>query len=107
MQSLNRIELKGICGTVRTIPMSGTMMARFSLATEYSYNSGDGGICIDTTWFNVAAWEGDKISGINALQKGSNVHVIGRLRCQRYVDADGCDRQSWEVVASELNILED
>ena len=53
------------------------MVARFSLATNYTYNGRDGGIIIDTTWFSVTAWQGDKITCINALQKGSKVHVIG------------------------------
>ena len=108
MEFLNKIELQGVIGNVQLTPaVSGTKVARFSLATNYAYTGNDGGAIIDTTWFSVSAWEGDKIRCLDNLQKGTKVHVIGRVRCQRYVDTDGRDRQCWEVVASELKIVED
>ena len=107
MEFLNKIELQGVIGNVQLTPVSGTKVARFSLATNYAYTGNDGGAIIDTTWFSVSAWEGDKISCLDNLQKGTKVHVIGRVRCQRYIDASGCDRQCREVVASELKIEED
>lgn len=107
MEFINKIELQGAIGTVRLTLVSGTKVARFSLATEYAYTGKDGGAIIDTTWFSVSAWEGDKIRCLDNLQKGTKVHVIGRVRCQRYVDVSGIDRQCWEIVASELKILED
>lgn len=61
---------------------------------------------VECTWFSVTAWEGSKITGLDKIQKGSKVYVSGRVRVRRYVDAEGCDRQCWEVVASELKIME-
>ena len=107
MEFLNKIELRGVVGSVQITPMNGTKVARFSLATNYTYNGRDGGIVIDTTWFSCTAWQGDKITCLDSLQKGSRVHIIGRVRMQRYVDASGGNREIWEIVASELDILEE
>ena len=106
MEFLNKIELRGVVGSVQITPMNGTKVARFSLATEFCYKSNTGGVVIDTTWFSCTAWQGDKITCLDSLKKGSRVHIIGRVRMQRYIDANGCDRQIWEIVASELEILE-
>ena len=105
--TINKIELVGYVGRATVTPVGNTRVARFSLATNTCYNGSDGGVIVDTTWFSVSAWEGDKIRCLDNLQKGTKVHVIGRVRMQRYVDTDGRDRQCWEIVASELKIVED
>ena len=107
MESINQIEIQGITGSVKIIPVPGSRVARFSLATNYSYRAKDGTMFVDTTWFNVSAFEGDKIRCLDQLQKGAKVHVLGRVRMQRYTDDNGSDRTCWEIVAQELNIVED
>lgn len=107
MQFKNEIILQGVVGTVQMSPVNGTKVARFSLVTETTSTSKDGCMVIDTTWFSVTAWEGSKITGLDKIQKGSKAYVSGRVRVRRYVDAEGCDRQCWEVVANELKLLEE
>lgn len=107
MKFINKIEIAGVVGASNATTVSGTKVARFSLMTENSTTSNDGGLMIECTWFSVCAFEEGKITGLEKIQKGSKVHVCGRVRVRRYVDAEGCDRQCWEVVASELKILED
>ena len=107
MQFKNEIILQGVVGTVQMSPVNGTKVARFSLVTETTSTSKDGGLMVECTWFSVTAWEGSKITGLDKIQKGSKVYVCGRVRVRRYVDAEGCDRQCWEVVANELKILEE
>ena len=103
MESINKIELLGIIGSVKIIPVNETKVARFAMATNYSYRAKDGTMFIDTTWFNVSAFEGDKIRCLDKLQKGTKVHVLGRVRMQRYTGDNG-DRTCFEVVAQELNV---
>ena len=105
MDFINKIELQGMVGAVKIIPVNESKVARFSLATNYTNNSKGGTIIIDTTRFSCTAWQGDKITNIDSLQKGSIVHIIGRVRMQNYIDSTGQERQSWEIVVSELNIL--
>ena len=105
MEFLNRIEIQGIIGSIKIIPVGDTRVARFSVCTETSY-SGTAGIVIDCCWFNVSAWESEKITCLDQLEKGKAVRVSGRVRVQRYTDSEGNEKQCWEVMAREVNLLE-
>lgn len=103
---LNKVELCGIVGTVRTQNVNGKSYASVSLVTEYDYNDKSGCEIVETTWHQVFAYEGDKCKNISSITRGSKLHVLGRLRCRRYCDASGNDRTSVEIVAQEVNIIE-
>ncbi len=99
MEPLNRIELKGTVGSVFVKEFQNTKCTNFSLATNYVYKSADGDPVIETTWHRVIAWDCPEIA------KGSQVHVIGRLRAQRFTDANGNQQIVYEVMASEVTVL--
>ena len=103
METLNRIELRGIVGSVRTQHVSDETITRFSMATIYAYKDKDGCPVIETTWHNVLIWNAPEAQ---LLAPGSRVYVSGRLRAFRYVTADGLDRVSVEVVAQQLEVVE-
>ena len=105
MEFLNRIEIQGIIGMVKITPVGDTRVARFSVCTETTYK-GTEGIVIDCTWFNVTCWQNDEITCLDQLEKGKAVKVSGRVRVQRFTDMNGCDRQCWEVMAHEIEIME-
>ena len=108
MEFLNRIELAGVVGTSSVKMVSDSRICRFSLATEYSYKGSDGGIIIDCTWFNICVFDKKGVKcDLNQIVRGSKVHVIGRFRCSRYTDAQGNDRSCYEVLASEVEIMEE
>lgn len=104
MESLNRIELVGFVGTARVFPIGDTNVARFSVATNYCYKDNDGSPIIETTWHNVVAFEGKDMPDFHKLEQGKTVHVIGRLRKQKYIDANGNDRETIEVIANKIEI---
>ena len=106
MEHLNRIELRGVIGTVKTQTVSGSKMSRFSVATSRAYKDKDGVAQIDTTWHNVIAWENDRIKDLDKLQQGTKVYLVGRLHTQKYVGQDGVERTSFEVIALKLMIIE-
>lgn len=99
MESLNKIEIRGIIGRVNVKEVGDTKVANLSVATDYAYKSQDGGIVIETTWHNVVAWEGKEIPNLDQLEKGSFVHVCGRLRNRKYIAADGTERTVCDIVA--------
>ena len=105
MEFLNRIELQGIVGMVKITPVGDTRVARFSVCTETTYK-GTEGIVIDCTWFQITAWEGEKITCLDQIEKGKVAHLQGRVRMQRYTDCNGIERQIWEVVCQTLEISE-
>lgn len=107
MEQFNKIELRGNVGYVRLQNVNGKNVAHLSVATNYVYKGRNGEPVIETTWHNVTAWENKGIPSLSSIDKGAKVHVIGRIRSQRYTDSDGIERTSYEVLASQLFILED
>lgn len=107
MDHINRIEIQGRVGTVRTNIVGETMVANFSLVTEYLYKTRDGGAVNETTWHQVTAWEGRDMPDLTLITKGTALNVIGRLRATRYTASDGTERQTYEVVAGKVRILSD
>ena len=106
MEQLNRIELRGVVGTVRSQVIGGSKMVKFSVATSRAYKDKEGVAQIDTTWHNVVAWESEKNQDMEKIQTGSKVYVLGRLQTQKYVGADGIEKTYFEVIASKISLIE-
>lgn len=107
MESLNRIELIGIVGNSNITRIADTELLRMSVATTYGYKGTDGTNIYETTWHNVSAWKGEKISDetIHEIHNGTKVRVVGRLRAIRFTDSEGNDRTTYEVMANEIEIV--
>lgn len=104
LESFNRVELKGRIGTVKVTRLSETSMARLSVATNYAYKGSDGCAVIETTWHTVIVWEdkGASRETIESLAKGDAVHVLGRIRLQKYTDSEGVERTMPEIIANQV-----
>ena len=98
---LNRVELRGVVGSARTMKVSESEVTRFSVATDYFFKNKDGEAVVETTWHSVMAWD----KGLSELKRGDKVEVVGRIRNTRYTDSEGMERTSTEVVASEVKVL--
>lgn len=106
MEQMNRLEIKGVVGNIKVTPFGNTSVARLSVATDYCFKTKDGSAVIETTWHSVSAWQGSNdIESFDKIQRGTHVHIIGRLRQQRYTDAQGVDRSVYEVVATKLEVM--
>lgn len=104
MEQLNRIELRGTVGSVYVKDFGNTKCANFSMATNYAFKDREGCPVIETTWHRVIAWQ-EQCPDMGIIQKGAQLHVQGRLRMRRYVDADGKDRDYVEVFASKVEAI--
>ncbi|MBQ8839331.1 MAG: single-stranded DNA-binding protein [Bacteroidales bacterium] len=107
MEHINRIELQGRIGNVRTNVVGENKVANFSLVTEHLYKTRDGGAVNETTWHYVVAWNGRDIPDMDLITKGRAVNVVGRLRASKYTTADGTEKHMYEVVASRLRLLDE
>lgn len=107
MEQCNRIELKGVVGFVKLQAFNGSKVARISLVTNYVYKNKGGEPVVETTWHNINAWEGKEIRNLDKIEKGTKLYVAGRLRSQRYTDNEGVDRNSYEVYAEAVNIIDE
>lgn len=107
MEQLNRIELKGVVGSVRMGASAERKVANFTMATSRAYTKKDSTAVIETEWHNVVAWEGGKISDLSAIEKGAKLHVVGRLVYRKWAGNDGVERVESEIQASMIEVIEE
>lgn len=107
MEHINRIELQGRVGNIRTNIVGDTKVANFSLATDYLYKTRDGAAISETTWHNVVAWSGKNMPDLDRIEKGTPLHLTGRLRTSRYTSADGTEKQFYEVLAYRIRRMDE
>lgn len=105
MEQLNKIEIRGNVGGVRVQPVGNSMVAHFTVATNYAYKGKDGTPVIETTWHNVSAWQGKGIENLADIQKGAKVQVAGRMRTQKYTGEDAMEHTVYEIVAKNVTLI--
>ena len=107
MEQINRIELRGLVGSVNTQSYPQGKVSHFTVATNYAYKDKNGAPVIETTWHNVTAWENKGMADLDRLGKGSKVYVCGRLRIQKFTGSDGVERTNAEIQASRVVLIDD
>ena len=103
----NRVQLIGHLGKdpeVKAID-NGNKMARFTMATNETYQNNKGEKVTDTQWHNVVAWGKTAELVEKLLTKGSEVALEGKLESRSYTDKDGQKKFITEVVASDFLLL--
>ena len=105
MEQLNRVELRGLVGSVRHQTSGARRMAHFTVATSRAYRDRSGQAQISTDWHDVSAWEGKDIKDVDKIKKGDKVYVVGRLRYSSFMTEEGVERPSTEIVASKVSLL--
>ena len=102
MEYLNKVELVGVIGSARTIPVGTQFCYRFSVATDYSYRDTDGTPVIETTWHSCTAFLKDEEP---ELKKGARVRLEGRLRNIRFTDTDGNERTVSDIIVNTVKVI--
>ena len=85
---------------------NGAAIANFSIAcSEKRKDKGTGELKEDTEWINCVAFS--KLAEIvqEWVTKGSLVLIEGKLKTSKYTDKNGIERQSTEVILSEMKML--
>jgi single-strand DNA-binding protein len=108
MASVNKVILIGNCGRdpeIRYLP-SGQAVASVSIATSSrrkDRNSGE--VVEDTQWHRVTFY--DRLAEIAGeyLKKGRPVYVEGRLKYGKYTDQQGIERNTVDIIATEMQLL--
>ncbi len=106
--SFNRITIVGNLGRdpeMRTLP-SGDTVADFTVATTERRRTGDGGVQETTTWFRVSAFGKLGETAQQYLRKGSYAYIDGALTQRDYTNREGQTRQSLEIRARDLRMLD-
>mgnify|MGYP001765747080 CR=1 FL=1 len=108
MASVNKVILLGNCGRdpeIRYLP-SGGAVANISIATTSKRKDKVSGETIeDTQWHRVQFF--DRLAEIvgEYVKKGAPLYVEGRLKYGKYTDKDGIERNTVDIIASEMQLL--
>jgi single-strand DNA-binding protein len=108
MASINKVILVGHLGRdpeLRHTP-SGMAVCNVSLATSSRRKDKQSGETVEETqWHRVIFYERlAEIAG-EYLQKGKMVYIEGRLKYGKYTDKDGVERNTTDIVATEMQML--
>jgi len=99
---LNRCEFIGRLGKdpeVRYSP-AGDAVCNFSIAVGSKFNEKE-----STEWVRIVTFK--KLAGIcgDYLRKGSQVYIAGRMTTRKWVNKDGVDQYTTEVIADQMQML--
>ncbi len=106
-RGVNKVILVGRLGADPEVRYSanGTPIARFSLATNESVPTPEGGWEERTEWHRIVAFGKTAETCGNYLSKGRLVYVEGKLRTQQWEDNQGQKRYTTEVVVRDVQFL--
>jgi single-strand DNA-binding protein len=107
-RGLNKVLLIGNLGRdpeMKYTPQ-GTPITTFSMAVSRRRQTPDGEWKDETEWFRIVAWQKLAETCNEYLRKGSKVYIEGRLQTREWQGQDGQNRQTVEVVASDMVLLE-
>jgi single-strand DNA-binding protein len=109
MSSTNVVNLIGNLGQDPELRNtdSGLAVTNLSVATNEFFKDQDGERKRRTEWHRVVAFGKQAENCAKILAKGCRVEVEGRLRTQRWTDSNGLARETTEIVASRIELLED
>jgi single-strand DNA-binding protein len=103
MNNLNSILVEGVL--VKDLELKktpkGTSVCVFSIATNRWYK-GETGLMHEVSFFNIEVWSALAEACCNKGKKGHLVRVVGRLKQNRWVGADGKNKSSVFVVAEHV-----
>jgi len=108
MASVNKVILVGNCGRdpeIRYLP-SGQAVANVSIATSSRRKDKNTGESIeDTQWHSVTFY--DRLAEIAGeyLKKGRPAYIEGRLKYGKYTDQAGVEKNTVDIIATELQLL--
>lgn len=105
MEFLNKVELQGIVGSCRIQEVDGTKIANISIATEQHYCDSESLFMIEVLWHNLRVVECEECPNLESITKGSKLYVLGRLHTRQYLDQDGDNKFSSEIIASKVTII--
>ena len=108
MASVNKVILVGNCGRdpeIRYLP-SGQAVANVSVATSSRRKDKNSGETIeDTQWHRVTFY--DRLAEIAGeyVKKGQPIYVEGRLKYGKYTDQSGVEKNTVDIIATEMQLL--
>lgn len=107
MASYNKVTLIGNVGRDPEVKQisADRKVANFSIAVSDAYTDRNGVRQEKTEWFKIDFWNQKADIIEKYVRKGTQIFVEGKLSVRTYVDKDGKDRYSLEVLGSDFTLL--
>ena len=108
MASVNKVILIGNCGRdpeIRYLP-SGQAVANIRIATTSRRKDRTSGETVeDTQWHRVTFY--DRLAEIAGeyVKKGRPIYIEGRLKYGKYTDQAGVEKNTVDIIATEMQLL--
>ncbi len=105
---LNRVMLIGNLGKDPEMKRleGGTLMGRFSIATNEYYRDNNNELQQQTEWHDVIVWRFLAEQAEKTLKKGALVYVEGKITYRKYTDKKGIERTVAEIAATTFKVLD-
>jgi single-strand DNA-binding protein len=107
MAGINKVIIVGNLGRDPEVryAQSGLAVCTLSIAVTERVKDGAEGWKDSTEWFRVVLFGKTAENAGQYLQKGRQVYVEGRLKTDKYMDKEGVERTSVEVVGNTIQFL--
>ena len=107
-RGVNKVILIGTCGAdpETRYGANGNAITTLRLATNESWTDKATGEKQERTeWHRVKLFGRTAEIASEYLRKGKQVYIEGKLRTEKYIDKDGIERYSTDIVGDELQLL--
>lgn len=103
LSHLNSILLEGrlVADPVSKTTARGSLVTSFSIASERYFKSNDE-LQSEASFFDVDTWSQLAEKCRDTLKKGRGVRIVGRLKQDRWTDADGKNHSRVKVIAEHV-----
>ena len=103
---INKVILLGRLGkdpVIRRLE-NGRVVANITLATN-DYYTKDGQRMESTEWHNLEMWDKQAETAEKYMKKGNLLYVEGKIRTDRYIDAEGQERQTRKIRVNNFQMM--
>ena len=107
MASVNKVILLGNLGRdpETRYTTGGDAVTNLSVATSEQWKDKNGEKQERTEWHRVVLFGRQAEVAGEYLKKGRSVYIEGRLQTRKYTDKDGVEKQSTDIIATEMQLL--
>lgn len=104
---INKVILLGRLGKDPLIKQldNGRVVCNVTLATNDYYTDKEGNRRENTEWHNLEIWDNQARTAEKYLKKGSIVYVEGKIRTDKYTDADGTEKQIRKIRVLNMQMM--
>jgi len=103
---INKVILLGRLGKDPLVKHldNGRVVANVTLATN-DYYTKDGQRMESTEWHNLELWDNHARTAEKYLRKGSVLYVEGKIRTDKYTDAEGVEKQVKKIRVLQMQMM--